>query len=85
MKLSLPTKFATDLIPLTLPDKIFMQENRNCKSFETASIDNLCEIVVAVNLKEYYEHFEDFRGNKKHKGMKKKRKKHLSWQLNFHK
>ena len=52
-----------------------MRENRNCKKclgyLEIERIDNPCEIVVAVNPKEYYEHFEDFRCNKQHKGIKK--------------
>ena len=39
--------------------------------FEIESVDNLCEIVVAVNPKEYYEHFEEFRCNKKQKGIRK--------------
>ena len=34
------------------------------------SIDNPCHIVVAVNPKEYYEHFENFDCNKKQKGQK---------------
>ena len=38
--------------------------------FEIESIDNPCKIVVAVNPKEYYKHFEDFRCNKKHKGIR---------------
>ena len=39
--------------------------------FEIESIDNPCHIVLAINPKEYYEHFEDFANNRKHKGQKK--------------
>ena len=39
--------------------------------FEIQSVDNSFQIVVAVNPKEYYEHFENFDYNKKHKGQKK--------------
>ena len=39
--------------------------------FEIESIDNLYEIVVAINPEEYHEHFEDFRCNKKNKAKKK--------------
>ena len=39
--------------------------------FEIESINNHCQIVVAVNPKEYSEHFEDFHCNKKHKDVKK--------------
>ena len=41
--------------------------------FEVKSINNLCQIVVAVNPKDYYEHFENFNHNKKPKGQKEKR------------
>ena len=39
--------------------------------FEIQSIDNPCQIVVAVNPKDYYEHFEDFRCRKNHKRIRK--------------
>ena len=39
--------------------------------FEIESIDNLYEIVVAINPEEYHEHFEDFRCNKKNKAKTK--------------
>ena len=39
--------------------------------FEIQSIDNLYEIVVAINPEEYHEHFEDFRCNEKNKAKKK--------------
>ena len=39
--------------------------------FEIESIDNPCQIVIAINPKEYLEHFEDFSVNEKHKGQKK--------------
>ena len=38
---------------------------------EIESIDNPWEIVIIVNPKKYYEDFEDFRCNKKHKGIRK--------------
>ena len=55
-----------------------MQEDCSCKIvwnfvsklFDIKSIDNPWEIVVTVNPKQNYEHFEDFRCNKKHKGTK---------------
>ena len=34
------------------------------------NIDNPCKVVVVVIPKEYYDHFEDFRCNKKYKGIK---------------
>ena len=40
--------------------------------FKIQSVDNPWEIVVAVNPQEYYEHFEDFRCNKNHKGIQKR-------------
>ena len=39
--------------------------------FEIESVDNPCQVVITVNPKEYYEHFENFCCNKKHKGRKK--------------
>ena len=39
--------------------------------FEIESVDNPCHVVIAVNPKEYYEHFENFSCNKNHKGQKK--------------
>ena len=39
--------------------------------FEIEHIDNPCFVTVAVNLKEYYEQFEDNSFNKKHKSIKK--------------
>lgn len=51
-----------------------MGENGSCKSVfykRDNQIDNSCEAVVAVNPKDYYEHLEDFRCNKKHKGIRK--------------
>ena len=49
--------------------------------FEIESIDNLYEIVVAINPEEYHEHFEDFRCNKKNKAKKKKFPWHKLWEL----
>ena len=39
--------------------------------FEIESTDNLCEIGVTLNPKEYYKHFKGFRCNKKRNGMEK--------------
>ena len=39
--------------------------------FEIESIDKPNVITIALNPKEYYEHFVDHSGNKKHKGLKK--------------
>ena len=45
---------------------------RKCRGyFEIEHIDNPCFVTVAVNLKEYYEVFEDNSFNKKHKSIKK--------------
>ena len=40
--------------------------------FEIESVDNPCQIVIAINPKEYLEHFQDFSVNKKYKGQKKR-------------
>ena len=39
--------------------------------YEIESIENTCQIVLAINPKEYYEKFRDLNANKKHKRMKK--------------
>ena len=39
--------------------------------FETENINKVNIIMIALNLKEYYEKFEDHSDNKKHKGLKK--------------
>ena len=39
--------------------------------FEIESIDNPCQIVLAINPKEYYKYFEDFANNKNQTGQKK--------------
>ena len=39
--------------------------------FETESIDKPNVITIALNAKEYYEHFIDHSDNKKHKGLRK--------------
>ena len=39
--------------------------------FEIENIDNPCQIVLAINPKEYYKYFEDFTNNKNQKGQKK--------------
>ena len=44
---------------------------KKLKCFEIESIDNPCQIGLAINPKEIYEHFEDFANNRKHKGKKK--------------
>ena len=38
---------------------------------EIESIDNPSKIMITVNPKEYYEDFDNFSSNKKHKGQKK--------------
>ena len=44
---------------------------KKLRYFEIESINNHCQIVFAINQKEYFEHFEDFANNKKHKRQKK--------------
>ena len=39
--------------------------------YETERIDNPCYVTLAVNPKEYFEFFQDYSSNKKHKGIKK--------------
>ena len=39
--------------------------------YEVESIDNPCYVTIAVNPKEYFEVFKNYRENKKHKGIKK--------------
>ena len=39
--------------------------------YEIEHIDNPCYVTLAVNPKEYFEFFEDYSTNKKHKGIKK--------------
>ena len=39
--------------------------------YEIQHIDNPCYVTLTVNLKEYFEFFEDYSTNKKHKGIKK--------------
>ena len=39
--------------------------------YEIEHIDNPCYVTLAVNPKEYFEFFEDYYANKKHKGIKK--------------
>ena len=39
--------------------------------YEVESINDLCLVTLAVNLKEYFEYFQSQRTNKKHKGIKK--------------
>ena len=70
--LSLPIIFMADLILHIPTGKNVMQENNSYKSvWKIESIDNPWEIVIIVNPKKYYEDFEDFRCNKKHKGIRK--------------
>ena len=40
--------------------------------YETEHIDNPCYVTLAVNPKEYFEIFKDYKTNKKHKGIKKR-------------
>ena len=39
--------------------------------YETENIDNPCYVTLAVNPKEYFEVFKNYKTNKKHKGIKK--------------
>ena len=39
--------------------------------YDTERIDNPCYVTLAVNPKEYFEFFQDYSSNKKHKGIKK--------------
>ena len=39
--------------------------------FDIESINNPCQVVIAVNPKKYYKHSENFSSNKKHKGIRK--------------
>ena len=39
--------------------------------YEVESIDNPCYVTIAVNPKEYFEVFKNYKGDKKHKGIKK--------------
>ena len=40
--------------------------------YEIEGIDNPCYVTLAVNPKEYFEFFQDYSSNKKHKGIKKR-------------
>ena len=39
--------------------------------YKEECVDNPCYVTVAVNTKEYFEFFQDYSTNKKHKGIKK--------------
>ena len=62
--------FITDSIPHILTGKNLTQE-KFLRYLEIEHIDDPCQIVIAVNSKEYYEHFESFSSNKKYKGQEK--------------
>ena len=63
-------------------------EQFNCKNealqktvefFEIENIDKSNVITIAINPKEYYEHFIDHSDSKKHKGIKKINARHGFW------
>ena len=54
-----------DFIPQIFWEKFLARDKKELRFFEIESIDNPCQVVIAVNPKEYYEHFENFSSNKK--------------------
>ena len=51
-----------------------MQEKEEGKKglYETERVDNPCHVTLAVNPKEYFEFFQNYSSNKKHKRIKKR-------------
>ena len=46
------------------------EKKKEKKTWHVRNIDNPCYVTLAVNRKEYFEFFEDYSSNKKHKGIK---------------